>query len=64
MFLKVAKSKTINFAVLIAILGAAQANLAVLQSIVSPRFYGWSLFGIAIAIAALRAVTTQPLSEK
>lgn len=59
-----AKSKTINFALLLAIFGAAQANLDVVQDFVDPQLYGWITFGVAIAVAVLRLVTTQPLSAK
>ena len=62
--MKPLKSKTVNFGVLVAILGAAQANLVSLQDIISPTAYGWATFFIGVTIVGLRAVTTEPLSEK
>ena len=58
------KSKTINFAVLLALFGAAQANLPVVQEFISPEIFGYITLGIAIVVAMLRAYTTKPLSEK
>jgi len=62
--MKAAKSKTMIFAALVAAFGAAQANIETLQDFLTPEMYGIVTFAIAICIAALRAVTTQPLSEK
>lgn len=61
---KAAKSKTINFALLLALFGAAQANLHAVQEFVKPELYGWITFGVAIVVGVLRVVTTQPISEK
>lgn len=58
------KSKTINFAAVLAMFGAAQANLQALQEIISPAAYGYLTIVFAVVVALLRAVTTQPLSEK
>jgi len=58
------KSKTINFAVLLGMFGAAQANLPAVQEVVSPSVYGWLTLGFAVVVAWLRAVTTKPLKEK
>jgi hypothetical protein len=58
------KSKTINFALLLAALGAAQANLPMVQAFVTPEVYGYLTLAIAVVVAVLRAITTKPLSEK
>ena len=62
--MKALKSKTINFSLLLALFGAAQLNLEAVQDFVSPEVYGWTTMGIAVLVAVLRVVTTQPLSEK
>ena len=61
---KAAKSKTIQFALLLALFGAAQANLAVVRDFIEPEQYGWVTFGIALIVAALRAVTTTSIANK
>ena len=62
--MKLHKSKTMNFAMILAIFGALQANLPALQGVISPAAYGWITLGVALAVAALRAVTSKPLSAK
>lgn len=61
--MKVMKSKTINFAVLLALASTVAQNMEVL----APYFgqYGGAA-GVVVAaiIAALRVVTTEPLNEK
>ena len=58
------KSKTINFSVILGICGVLQANLPALQGVISPAAYGWSMLGIAVVVAGLRALTTTSLAEK
>lgn len=58
------KSKTLNTAAVLGILGAVQANLPMLQDLISPAWYGYIMFGVAIVFAGLRVVTKKPLSEK
>jgi hypothetical protein len=58
------KSKTMNFAMVLGLLGLAQANLPALQAVISPGAYGYITMAIGVAVAVLRVVTTQPLSEK
>ena len=62
--MKFFKSKTIDFALVLGIFGAAQANLPALQDAISPTLYGWLTFAAAIVVAGLRVVTKEPLSEK
>lgn len=61
---QIAKSKTMILAAVVAGLGAAQANISDLQEFMTPEAYGYVTFGIGILIAALRVVTTKPLSQK
>ena len=60
---QVAKSKTINFAMLLAIASTVAQNMEALAPYLGQ--YG-GLAGVAIAaiIAGLRVVTTQPLGDK
>jgi uncharacterized membrane-anchored protein len=62
--MRMTKSKTMWFALALALLGAAMELFPYLQSFLDPRFYGISLFVIGIICAALRFYTTQPLDEK
>jgi hypothetical protein len=59
-----AKSKTIRFAVVLAILGAAQVYLPALEDIITPKEYGYATFIVAILVAGLRVATTKPLSDR
>ena len=61
--MKALKSKTINFALLLAVFGAVEQNLPLVKGMVGDN-YGWIMMGVAAIVAALRVVTTQPLSEK
>ena len=58
------RSKTMNFAVLLAAFGAAQANLPAVQEFVTPERYGYVTLGIAVVVAVLRAITTSSLAGK
>lgn len=61
---KAAKSKTMCFALLLAVFGAAQVNLHQLQEVISPAAFGYINMAIAVVVAALRTVTTTSLSDK
>ncbi len=56
------KSKTMWFAFLLMILGAVQTALPELK--LPPEWYGVVNMLVAIMVAGLRFITTQPLSEK
>jgi hypothetical protein len=56
--------RTVIFAVILAILGAAQVLLPNLQGVITPELYGYITFGIGVMIAGLRAVTTTPLGKR
>lgn len=58
------KSKTINFGLLLGILGAVQANQDVFSYYLSPKGFGWVGMGIALAIVVLRFMTTTAVKEK
>lgn len=58
------KSKTINFGVLVTLLGAVQTFLPSVQAVLSPDMYGLMTAAIGTAIIALRMVTDKPVSEK
>lgn len=61
---QVLKSRTINIAAVIASLGAVQLMLPEVRSQIPAEVYPWVLMGIGVVMAALRAVTEKPLSEK
>jgi len=58
------KSKTILFALLLSALGAVEQNTSMVTSIVGPENTGLAMLVIGAIIAALRTVTTEPLSAK
>lgn len=58
---KARKSKTLNFAGLLAILGAVQLTLPEVRALVSPEVYGWGLVAIGAIVAWLRFVTTDAI---
>ena len=58
------KSKTMLFAVALAVLGAVQASTDVFAQFLSPQLYGIFTVVVGVAVAVLRVVTTQPLSDK
>jgi len=58
------KSKTILFSLLLAVLGAVEQNTAMVTSLVGPQNTGLAMLVIGAIVAALRTVTTKPLSEK
>lgn len=51
------KSKTIIFAILVAIFGALEANLPLFQQIMDPKYYGISMTVVAVVVAVLRVFT-------
>jgi len=62
--MNVFKSKTILFSTALGMLGAAQLSLSAIQEVISPAIYGWLTLAIAVAVAGLRAVTTDALADK
>lgn len=59
-----AKSKTMWFSLALVILGAVEASIGLLQSIIPPQYYGLVVMGIGIATAVLRWITTTGLDKK
>lgn len=64
MIAKVAKSKTMWFAYLLAILGVVETQYKLIESFVPEEYRGLVFVVIASVVAALRIVTTQALTEK
>ena len=58
------KSKTIWFAIFIAVFGAVLATLPLLRESIPKEIYGYIFMIISIMVAVLRVVTTLPLKDK
>jgi hypothetical protein len=61
---KLLKSKTMLFSLALAVLGAVQASWGVLDDYLSPKAAGLAAVAVAILVAVLRVLTTEPLSDK
>ena len=57
------KSKTINFSLILAVLGVVEMNLPMVKDMLGD-YYGISFMVIAAIVAGLRVVTKAPLSDK
>ena len=64
MIAKVAKSKTMWFAYLLAVLGVVETQYKLIESYVPEEYRGLVFVVIASMVAALRIVTTQALTDK
>jgi len=58
------KSKTLWFALLIAVGGILEQSQAVVTQIVGPANTGWVMLVISVRVAILRIITTQPINQK
>jgi len=58
------KSKTMMFALALAIFGVIEMNLKVFAPHLSPEFFGWFSILISVIVAVLRVFTTMPLDKK
>jgi hypothetical protein len=58
------KSKTLWFAILIAIGGILEQSQAVVSQLVGPANTGWVMLVISVGVAVLRIITTQPINQK
>lgn len=62
------KSKTLVFALLLAVLGVLEASFGTLRGLLLPLMgeAGFGIFTVlvSVGVAALRVLTTVPLSEK
>lgn len=62
--LKALKSRTIQFALLLATFGAIEANMGLLQNVLTPDLFGYFSIVIGVIVAILRVITTTALSDK
>jgi len=62
--MKIFKSKTIIFSLLLALLGVVEASFQVFAPMMTPQAYGLMLMGVSCVVAVLRIVTTLPLDDK
>jgi hypothetical protein len=58
------KSKTLMFALALAIFGVLEMNLKVFAPHLTPEFFGAFSILISIVVAVLRVLTTMPLDKK
>lgn len=58
------KSKTLMFALALAILGVIEMNVRVFAAYMTPELFGMFSIAISIIVAVLRIFTTLPLSQK
>jgi len=59
--MKMHKSKTMIFSLLLVIFGALFDNFSYVQNSINPKYYGFILIGIGIIVAVLRFVTSKPI---
>lgn len=64
MIIKSLKSRTMLFAVALAVLGVVQASMDVFTPYLSPQAMGLVTLVIGLIVAILRVLTTLPLNEK
>ncbi len=64
MFQQIIRSKTMMFALSLAVLGAIQASLDVFTPYLTPQAMGFLTIIVGIVVAILRVVTTLPLDKK
>ena len=60
----VAKSKTMIFSTVLAVLGIIEQNLGMFQHVIGPQWYGISLIAIGAVTATLRLLTKEPIKLK
>lgn len=58
------KSRTIQFALLLAIFGVIEANLQFFAQYMTSQVFGYFAMAVGLVVAVLRVITTVPLSEK
>ena len=58
------KSKTLWFALALAIFGVIEMNVKFFSSYLTPEVFGLFSILISVVVAVLRVLTTTPLSEK
>jgi len=62
------RSKTLRFAILLAVLGVLEVNGSLLRGFLNPllgeTWAGMVLLLVSVVVAVLRIVTTKPLADK
>lgn len=61
---RIARSKTMMFNILVAIMGVGEAAFGFIQPFISGSVYGYGMAILTVGNAVLRVITTQPLAEK
>lgn len=61
---KAHKSKTIQIAALIAVLGVAETQFHLIESAIPEQYRGLVLVGVGMVMAYLRVITTTSLDDK
>lgn len=64
MIMTIFKSKTLIFALILAIFGVLEMNVKVFSVYMTPTMFGFFSIGISVIVAVLRIVTTLPLDKK
>lgn len=64
MIQQILKSKTMMFALALAILGVLQASMDVFTPYLTPQASGLLTVLLGLLVAILRVLTTQPLTDK
>lgn len=64
MFMPFLKSKTMWFALALAVLGVIEMNVKFFTAYLTPTTFGIFSIVVSIIVAVLRVLTTLPLSEK
>ena len=62
--MKAHKSKTMWFSFSLVLLGSLMELFPYLKDLIDPRYYAVSFVVIGLVVAALRFLTTQPISGK
>lgn len=62
--MKIHRSKTMWFALLLVVLGIVYDNFSYVQNIIDPRFYGVTYIAIGIVVAVLRFLTVRPIGDR
>jgi hypothetical protein len=58
------KSKTLLFAMALAIFGVVEINLNLFASSLTPQMFGAFSIAVSLIVAVLRVLTTMPLDKK
>ena len=64
MIMTIFKSKTLMFALILAIFGVVEMNVKVFSVYMTPTMFGFFSIGISVIVAILRIATTLPLDKK